>query len=127
MIQYMKMRKELLGYLIEVIRVHDDLILRPMNKADYPAVWARQMFANDFILDDINVVSDKVDWIGAIFYDENERVAVRKVGNALKKIYLVGEAGEYAAAFKSSYWEEAFTSAKAALELMHQNDFSPPN
>lgn len=126
MLEYMMMRKELLGYIIGIIQLHDELKLTQTNDVDYHAAWARQMFANDFILDDINVSSEKSDWIGVIFYDGDERAVIRKVGSALNEFYLVGEAGDYVAAFKSPHWKEAYIAAKASLELMRQNDINPP-
>lgn len=125
MLEYKNMRNELIGYLNGLCRLHDDIQLNGATATDYHAAWGIQMFANDFILEDINIMSNKSDWVGAIFYDKNERLAIQKLGGCLERFYNVGEADGYVAAFSSTHWEEACAAASIALELLRQNDIGP--
>jgi len=125
MLEYVMMRNELIQYLTEMIKLYDILGSKNFNDADAAAGWHAQMFVNDFILDDINIQSGNEDWIGVVFYNASERVAVQNLGSALVEFYQVGKSGDYSAAFKSSHWHAAYAAAKVALELMRQNDLNP--
>lgn len=123
MIEYKNMRAELRLYLADTVKMFDALREPKIDSSPLQTAWSEQMVAINFILEDINVLSGKNDWIGVVFYDSNEMEAVRAVGQHLLEFYKIGQRGDYPRAFASAAWAMACEAAKSALALVDANNF----
>jgi hypothetical protein len=126
MIKRENMRNELRHYLQKTLRRYEVLFHDDGAATDYKAAWHDQKYAIDFVVEDIDIIGDGPPCIGILLYDIQEVNAVEEVGRNFLDFYLIGQSGDYKAAFQSSKWYDVYVSAKTALELILRNDANPP-
>lgn len=127
MLEYPGMRRELQHYLAEIVGIQNSLSVTGAVVANYKDAWFKQAFAADFVLDDMNIMSDSSGWIGVVFYDIQENASVLQVGKMLHDFHEVGASGAYEKAFRSEAWRGAYQAANAALALLLSNDKAATN
>ena len=126
MLKYPNMRNELRYYLKETVSEHESLDVTCGDVSVFKSAWFSQKYAIDFILEDIDILGDAWPCIGVLLYNSDEVEAVRKVGQNFYDFYIIGENGDYRAAFQSKQWQGSYEAAKSALALVSANDAHPP-